>query len=147
MATVILRQLFDEVEIIRSRETEDFERADIVFDVGGGEFDHHSDQKEYRENGIPYASCGLIWRAFGSDLIRKTAPSLKEIQVEEVLVSVDNSVIQSIDAVDNGFPIDKGEVHIPTVDQMVKGFNPNWNSDLDPHEQFMKAIEFAHPFC
>jgi uncharacterized UPF0160 family protein len=145
MASVILKQLFDEVEFIRSRNPRDFEKADIVYDVGDGEFDHHNDYKDYRENGIPYAACGLIWREYGQKLIRKIAPSLNSDQVEEVFYSIDSSLIESIDAIDNGFPIERPEIHMPTVDQLVKGFNPNWNSKLDAQEQFMKAVDFCTP--
>ncbi len=59
--------------------------------------------------------------------------------------SVDKSVIESIDAVDNGYLIGKDEVHMPTLNQFVKGFNPNWNTDLDAEVQFNKAIEFCTP--
>lgn len=145
MASVILKQIYEEIEIKRSRDPEDFNRADIVFDVGGGEFDHHSDQKEYRENGIPYAACGLIWREFGFKLIKNYKPSFSTSQIEEVFTSIDSSIIESIDAIDNGYFIEKADVHMPTVDQLVKGFNPNWNSELDAQDQFMKAINFCTP--
>jgi len=145
MASVIIKQIYDNVEIVRSRNQEDFDRADIVFDVGGGDYDHHSDNQEYRENGIPYAACGLIWREFGPKLIKKFKPSFSEDQIEEVFYSVDKSVIESIDAIDNGYYVEKDEVHMPTLDQLVKGFNPNWNTKLDAYEQFNKAIEFCTP--
>ncbi len=145
MASVILKQVYDEVEIKRSRNPRDFDEADIVYDVGDGEFDHHSDQKEYRDNDVPYAACGLIWRAYGSEVIKKRAPGLSTSQVEEVFASIDGSMMESIDATDNGFFIEKPEIHMPTVDQLVKGFNPNWNSNLDAHEQFMKAVDFCTP--
>jgi len=145
MASVILKQFYDDVKILRSRNQEDFDKADIVFDVGGGEYDHHNDYKEYRENGVPYAACGLIWREFGPKLIRQYKPSFSKEQVEEVFLSVDKSVIESIDAIDNGHFIEKDDVHMPTLDQLVKGFNPNWNKDLDANEQFNKAIDFCTP--
>ena len=34
----------------------------IVFDIGLGEFDHHQVDNEIRENGIPYAAFGKLWR-------------------------------------------------------------------------------------
>lgn len=145
MASVILMQLYDEVEIVRSRNPRDFDAADIVYDVGDGEFDHHSDQKEYRETGIPYAACGLVWRTYGHEVIKKRGPGLSSDQVDEVFYSIDEGIIESIDATDNGFPMDKPEIRMPTVDQMVKGFNPNWNSNDDAGEQFMKAVEFCTP--
>lgn len=145
MASAILMQYYEEVEIIRSRDERDFHRADIVYDVGGGEYDHHSDYSEYRDNGIPYAACGLIWRDFGPKIIKNLRPGFNEEQVEEVFYSVDRSIIESIDAIDNGYHVDKDEFHLPSLDQLVKGFNPNWNTDLNPEEQFQKAIEFCTP--
>jgi uncharacterized UPF0160 family protein len=145
MATAILKQLYDEVEIKRSRNPEDFEVADIVYDVGDGEFDHHNDHKKYRDNGVPYAACGLIWKAFGIEVIKKHNPLLSNKQAYEVFYSVDSYLIESIDAVDNGFIMEKSEIHIPTLDQLVKGFNPNWNTDLDADEQFKKAVDFCTP--
>ncbi len=145
MASVILKQLHEEVEIKRSRDPRDFDQADIVFDVGDGEFDHHNDDKEYRENGIPYAACGLIWRAYGLDLIKKIGGKLSEKHVDEVFKSIDGSIIESIDAIDNGYPIEKSDVHVPSIDHMVKGFNPNWNSNQSGDEQFHKAVEFCTP--
>ena len=145
MASVILKQRFDEVEIMRSRDRRDFADADIVFDVGDGIYDHHSDLKEYRDNGIPYAACGLIWRDFGHDVIRKLAPKFSLDQIDEVFYSVDGGLIQSIDAIDNGYPIEKADIHMPTVDQLVKGFNPKWNANQDSNMQFEMAIEFCTP--
>ncbi len=145
MASVILKELYQEVEIVRSRSQRDIDRADIVYDVGDGEFDHHSDQKEYRDNGIPYAACGLIWRTYGKDLIKKLRPKFSRDQIEEVFYSVDEGLIESIDAIDNGYRVDKADIHMPTLDQLVKGFNPNWNEDCDPQERFMKAIDFCTP--
>lgn len=145
MASVILQQFYEDIEIIRSRRQEDFEQADIVFDVGGGEFDHHNDYKELRENGVPYAACGLIWRAFGHLLIEKIKPSFSDDQIDEVFYSVEHSLIESIDAIDNGYFVEKEAFHMPTLDQLVKGFNPNWNTPLDANEQFHMAIAFCTP--
>lgn len=65
--------------------------------------------------------------------------------MDEVFDSIDGTLIESIDATDNGFIIEKSDIHMPTVDQLVKGFNPNWNSNIDAQEQFMKAIDFCTP--
>ena len=65
-------------EIFRTKDKSIIEGGDIVFDVGGkydGEkyFDHH--QKETagkRDNGILYASFGLIWKHYGPELVGST---------------------------------------------------------------------------
>ena len=64
MATAILKQIFD-LDIHRTRDLDELEKLDIVYDVGRGEFDHHGVDKVYREDGIPYAASGLIWERFG----------------------------------------------------------------------------------
>ena len=55
------------VQILRSREVEFLNQCDICVDIGGGEFDHH----KTRENGIKYASAGLVWKGFGKQLIEQ----------------------------------------------------------------------------
>ncbi len=66
-ATALLQTVFGhDVEIIRTNNLGDIivEDDDIVFDIGGGRFDHHQEGSEVRENGIPYAAFGLLWKEF-----------------------------------------------------------------------------------
>ena len=54
------------VIIVRTRDTETLKQCDICVDIGGGTFDHHqAGFNKKRENGIKYASAGLIWKCFG----------------------------------------------------------------------------------
>jgi len=145
MASVILKQFYEHIEIKRSRDQREFDCADIVFDVGGGEFDHHSEQKITRDNGVPYAACGLIWKKYGPNLIKKIKPNFSQRQIDEVFNSVDKGIIEGIDAIDNGCFEEKTDVMMPTIDQLVKGFNPNWNAQMDADVQFNKAVEFCTP--
>ena len=62
----------------------------IVYDIGRGKFDHHQDDKEYRENGCPYAAFGLLWREFGAQCIG-----------EEEALRFDEKFIQPLDESDN----------------------------------------------
>lgn len=49
------------VQILRSRDYEMLKHCDICVDIGGGKFDHHQAAfNETRENGIKYASAGLV---------------------------------------------------------------------------------------
>ena len=66
----ILRIYFGEkiTEVIRTRNEQIIQSADIVFDVGHiynpdtNRFDHHQTEGAgKRDNGIPYAACGLVW--------------------------------------------------------------------------------------
>ena len=47
----------------------------IVYDVGGGMFDHHSEPRECRPNGVPYAAFGLLWRVVGFSSWASTRPA------------------------------------------------------------------------
>ena len=60
-ATAFLRLIKPEIQVTRGFEVPaDFDG--IVYDIGRGRFDHHQEDKEYRENGCPYAAFGLLWR-------------------------------------------------------------------------------------
>ena len=47
----------------------------IVYDVGGGEFDHHAEPREERYNGVPYAAFGKLWRELGAGLVLSLIPT------------------------------------------------------------------------
>ena len=112
----------------------------VVFDVGGGAYDHHmSGGNGSRENGVPYSSCGLIWRDYG---LRACIGVLGEGSCavpEEVWASVDAGLIQLVDAADNGV----GERYDAGFTAMIAEFNPPWNSRASADEAFLAAVEFA----
>lgn len=100
VATLLLH--VGEAKIVRSRKPEDHALADYVVDTGMQYdparklFDHH--QKEgagVRENGIPYASFGLVWKEYGE----KIAGGKREAD------RLDQKLVQAIDAIDNGTSI------------------------------------------
>ena len=67
-ATAFLRLIKPEIQVTRGFEVPaDFDG--IVYDIGRGRFDHHQEDKEYRENGCPYAAFGLLWREYGAQCI------------------------------------------------------------------------------
>lgn len=123
-ATAFLRILNPEIQVQRGFEVpEDFNG--IVYDIGRGEFDHHQADKEYRDNGCPYAAFGLIWRAFGADYIG-----------EEEAARFDEEFIQPLDKSDN-----TGCAN--TLAEIINEFNPGWDSDEDYDSCFWRAVEFA----
>lgn len=90
-------------EIIRTRDMEIIGSGDYVFDVGGiydpelKRFDHHQiGGAEARDNGIPYASFGLVWKHVGLELCGGN---------EEVWNLIDKKMASPIDAVDNGLDL------------------------------------------
>ena len=76
LAAATLRLVKPALTILRSRDQDQLNAADILFDVGRVfdpatcRFDHHQlEYKEARENGIPYSSFGLVWRELGRNSV------------------------------------------------------------------------------
>lgn len=123
-SAAFLRMLNPDIKIERGFEVpENYDG--IVFDIGGGEFDHHQVDNEYRENGIPYASFGKLWRAFGNRLVS-----------EKSLNNIDEMLIQGLDESDN-----MGTYNSLAI--AIYSLNPSWNDNLSSDEQFEKAVEMA----
>jgi uncharacterized UPF0160 family protein len=140
IAFVILNELYGPLELIRTRDEEKLSSCDLVFDVGGGKYDHHTNDKEYRGSGIPYAAAGLIWREFGVALLEKQgAPSP---YVKKIHKYIDDQYIQGLDAIDNGVRFTR-EIIVPELPSEIHRFNPKWNLNEDENEQFYKATEFG----
>jgi uncharacterized UPF0160 family protein len=134
-ATATLSILNDgNIKIIRTRDPKKIEKGDYVYDVGGennperNKFDHH--QKGgggKRENGVPYASFGLVWKKYGEQICGS----------HEAAERIDYKIVQSIDAKDEGFDIltPKVENIFPySVEQIFLSVIPTWkeaNADLD----------------
>jgi uncharacterized UPF0160 family protein len=142
MATAVLKEIF-QVELTRTRDSKVLEKLHIVYDVGGGLFDHHGAEKVYREDKIPYAASGLIWREFGKQVLKFKNSSLKEEAVESIFQYIDRNLIEGIDALDNGVWIDTTEIPLMNISSIISGFNPNWKSDKDENEAFDEAVQIA----
>lgn len=97
----------------------------IVFDIGRGPFDHHQEDAEVRENGVPYAAFGLLWRKYGPLLVGK-----------EEAVHFDEGFIQPLDADDNTGCGNQ-------LASAISSFNPVWDSSENPDDCFARAVEFA----
>jgi uncharacterized UPF0160 family protein len=139
-AVAILKHLDSVAKWLRSRDMKVLSKCDIVVDVGGGKYDHHTTDKQYRENGIPYASAGLIWRDFGEQVLRIWGMGEKEAL--SVLQAIDERLIQGIDAEDNGYHLEK-DAKLKAVSEIIGSFNPTWNSDDDENLAFENAVTFA----
>ncbi|GMA61578.1 hypothetical protein GCM10025859_20180 [Alicyclobacillus fastidiosus] len=138
-AVAILKQFYPDAKVVRSRDDDILSHCDIVVDVGRGKYDHHSTDKVYRDNGIPYASAGLIWRDFGHECVDRLGTSA---DANRVVQTVDERLIQAIDAIDNGVDLDR-DPRIKGISELIAGFNPPWNSDLDENDAFDQAVQFA----
>lgn len=124
-ASAFLNLVFTGIDIQRGRQVpENFEG--IVFDIGGGKFDHHQEDKEFRENGVPYAAFGLLWREYGT-----------EILCEEDAKQFDLEFVQPIDKSDN-----MGEQNM--LCSVIADMNPAWNEkERSEDAAFEEAVRLA----
>jgi len=144
VATLIIFLKDKEYEILRTRDKEIIESADYVVDVGEvydaekNRFDHHQEGRAgKRENGIPYASFGLVWKKFGVDIC----------QSSNVAKKIDEILVQSIDSRDNGIEIVDTKVqgvYPYTIGQIIHSFVPNYKEeDANIDDFFFKALDLA----
>jgi len=140
-ASAILKLIYPNAKIIRTRNKYRLDNADVRIDVGGkynsktGDYDHHQESfKEKRDNGIPYASAGLIWKHFGRRLVKS----------DEGWQYIEDALIQPIDAHDNGMKIYETNVIEPfTIGHMISTFLPKWDEESNFYREFMYALRFA----
>lgn len=140
MATAILLKSRGELNLMRTfKVPEDISEDVIVYDIGGGKYDHHQKGGNgARENGVPYSSAGLLWQEFGHEIVADS------VNPELVWNLVDRDLISGIDAADNGkLPQVDYPVQGMSLYQVISGFNPTWDSTEDKDAAFVKAVEFA----
>lgn len=136
----------DAVDVVRTRDADVQAAADVRIDVGGvddpqtGDFDHHQKGGAgERANGIRYASFGLVWRHVGVDVAGS----------EEAAASVDERLVQGVDANDTGQTIMESlveGVRPMTVSGVVAARNPAWDEELTSDEEdarFLEAVALA----
>lgn len=128
--------------LVRSRDPETLAKADIRVDVGGkynpntGDFDHHQKGGAgVRENGVPYASFGLVWKEYGP-----------KICGQDIADIVERRLVMPIDAADNGYALttpNNPDVLPYNVSSLISSFNPCWNEERDVLFGFQDAFEVA----
>lgn len=141
IATVILSKLLGDLSVCRTFKVPVGIPSDvIVYDIGCGKFDHHQKGGNgFRPNGIPYASAGLLWKEFGNEIVANTCNNPKL-----VWDIVDKTLIQCIDAIDNGVMTSTDyPAHSMSVAQAISSFNPTWDSLETADVAFLKAVAFA----
>lgn len=137
----ILLLIHPDAAVIRTRDPGKLQEATIRLDVGKeynsetGDYDHHQPEGAgQRENGIPYASSGLIWKHYG----------MKLVKTQEAFDYIDQKIIQPMDAVDNGINTYEATTAFPyTVSDIIRAYNPNWQTERDYDECFQEAVTWA----
>lgn len=161
-AVAVLKVLYPDADIVRTREQARIDAADFAIDVGGswdperGRFDHH--QKEFdgaRQSGVPYASAGLVWREYGARCVARlaqlhTGHTLTDELAQQIAYAIDADLVQYLDMSDVGMARNApGSYGLSAV---VSGFNPGWLDEqrlgygeaveLYRMQQFERALEF-----
>lgn len=141
LAAAAMRLANPALTVLRSRDVQQLEAADILFDVGRVfnpstcRFDHHQlEYAEARENGIPYSSFGLIWNQLGNLLCDSAAAANR----------VDIGLVQGVDAIDCGVTISKEiiPVKLMSISAVLGSFNPGWQ-EFPSNDVFNTAFEQA----
>lgn len=146
-AYAILRAaLGDGIELVRTRDLEILDRADVVFDVGGscdpaeGRYDHHMRDKPLRPNGEPFSSAGLVWRDYGVRAVRALFPTVSDTEAGRVAAMLDCGLIRDVDLMDNG-AMTPTPGHFSTV---LEAFNPSFaEPNSDETAAFAEAAHLA----
>jgi len=155
---IFLNKKGKEFKLIRSRKPKDIESGDIVYDNGREYdfdkkiFDHHQEGGAgERENKVPYAAFGLIWKHYGKDLVveffEEDSKEKSTEDLNKIWELIDESLVQPIDASDTGyedFKSSKENLRSYVMDSAVKSFNP---TDEEGYEKaqglFMEFVEIA----
>lgn len=134
-----MKYIYPSFELIRTRDLEIINKADVVIDVGGiydaetNRFDHHQrGGAGERENGIPFSSFGIIWKKYGVTICQGN---------EGVANAVDGGLVSTIDAIDCGFV--EGKQEGISLSQTIGMFNPTWEEDNHVDDCFHEAVAFA----
>jgi len=161
----MLRLLFPDIEIIRTRDEKLLAECDIVIDVGGvydhslRRYDHH--QKSFNHSmstlmpdtkwTTKLSSAGLVYLHYGHEVLNKIISSdLSENNLNSIYTTIYDTFINEIDGIDNGVPICEGKqkYSINTcLSSRVNTLNKKWNhvgefNETEAFEQAMKMIGF-----
>lgn len=134
-----LKMIYPAFDLVRTRDLDVINDADIVIDVGGeynpekGRYDHHQrGGAGERDNGIPYSSFGLVWQQYGLAICNGN---------QEVADAVDKGLVSTIDAIDCGHV--EGVAQGISLSQTISMFNPTWQEASDFDAAFEEAVAFA----
>lgn len=130
------------IKIIRTRDLSILSKGDYVLDVGqvydpaSNRFDHHQEGGVgKRENGIPYATFGLVWKEFGEEIC----------QSKEAAEIIERKLVENMDADDNGLNIFNNSVKniFPyTISDYIIYMNATCSPQKIDHT-FKKLVNFA----
>jgi uncharacterized UPF0160 family protein len=145
--TAALKLVYPDAAIVRTRDRKVLAAADFRVDVGGkddprtGDYDHHQrGGAGSRDNGVPFAAFGLVWKAFGEVICGS----------KEIADLVDRQFVAAIDAADTAYPLTETVVEGATPNTLSGCFasmNPSWHeTGVSVDEQFERSLPLAKLF-
>lgn len=157
MACSIIKYLFPQARIVRTRKKDIIDKADFVVDVGyvydpkKRRFDHHQFQAKqgvfFEKGPVPMSSIGMVYKSFGMRFIRKIASSLiitdtiNNDIIKRIYRSVYYSFIQEVDKIDNGIVDNVCETSIAVIISKMNS-QKIYDEDIQT-ERFNFAVNYA----
>lgn len=163
-AIAMLEIIYDNIEIIRTRDKETLQQAIndpyvFVVDVGHSynhdmhNYDHHqtsfNDTYSEKNTITPLSSCGLIFKHYGQQLIQALDLDyyLDPGSYQDVLNYLYKTFVQPIDANDNGVDYLVSGQHARytplSYGSIITKFNSDIYSDQDQATRFRSAVNYA----
>ncbi len=137
----LLTDLYPDATIVRTRDPQMLDTADIVLDVGGvydpttHRYDHHQQSSGARPSGILYSAFGLLWQDYGRTWCNN----------DDIWQKIDTRLVTAIDAVDNGqdlYTLTDYKIRPFDLSEYLGLFNPI-TEDEDFDTQFTGVVELA----
>lgn len=135
LATAILKKIYPDASIIRTRDQTIINSGDIVYDVGGvydhlkHRYDHHqytfSDTFSDKYN-IKMSSCGLIFKHFHEKLFEIYNILINDSLYDKLVNKVYEEFFLCADAIDNGINV-FGNVKPRTISDVISLYNEDVN--------------------
>ena len=141
VATIQLAFPKEKFQIVRTRDEARVNNGDFVVDVGRIydentlRFDHHQEGGAgKRENTIPYASFGLVWKKFGEKVCGADQSKI-----------IDSRLVSFIDAGDNGVDLveEKKGIGNYSISTLVSVFNSTSLEKDQNDKTFLELVELA----
>lgn len=151
----MLKMIFNDVEIVRTRDADKLKACDFVVDVGGV-FDHQSKRYDHHQAGFnltmdslageqiktkeptKLSSAGLIYWFYGKKVVEKILGDNSKDRIDFTFQNVYHHIIQEIDDLDNN-----GGGSGTCLSSRVLELRPNWNEDQEFESGFYKAMEMV----
>lgn len=142
-ATAVLKHIYPDLTVRRSRDPKVIESGDFVYDVGGiydhetKRYDHHQNGALKRQDGLTRSAFGLIWLHYGKEYCDGD---------DSVWNLIDKRLVRGIDAGDNGESRVVQDPRAPEFDisQVIELLNPiPGKPEEEADTQFSLAVGYA----